>query len=236
MALFSQWVTSFLLSVTKMSDVSALAVGDLARQMTMVVLILVIVRYWECRSIRSIGLRGISMTDIFAATVTWLLLDCLVVALMNLPLSPLFNPSLKVHPTQQGFHRTLEQAPEWSRISFVIGNSFAEEIGRAYAIERLSEVTSSLYVGAFLALLCSLGTHVYYGGIDSAFFVLAGYTCVRSTLSLAAEYSRLRGWPHSAQWLLPRYVVPSADGYDPSSSSARLLNCVGEFSPYGNIA
>jgi len=128
----------------------------------------------------------------------------------HLPLPPLFSPSLAVHPAQRSFHLLLVHFPEWTRISLVVGNSFAEEVGRGYAIERLAEVTGSLYAAGFLALLFSLGLHVQSGGVDSIFAYLPGqlsfvllYLWRRNTLACVISHTLANGFNLIVWYHLP---------------------------------
>jgi hypothetical protein len=148
-------------ALPSVSDVSAWTIGNVEHQVATVLLILAIVRFWERRPFRSAGFLKVSSADVSAAVVTWLASECVEVAMKHLP--TFFSPSLAVHPSPNSFHLMLVSFPEWSRISLVVGNSLAEEVGRAYAIERLNEVTGSLYAAAFPALLFSLGEHAVYG-------------------------------------------------------------------------
>ena len=204
-------------SLTSVSNVSAWTVGTLEQQIATALLILAIVHFWERRPFRSAGFRKVSSADVSAAVVTWLAAECVEVAMKHLP--TFFSPSLAVHPSPNSYHLMLVSFPEWSRISLVVGNSFAEEVGRAYAIERLNEVTGSLYAAAFLALLFSLGEHAVYGGFENVLVYFPGqlsfvllYLWRRNTMTCVLSHTLANGfglivWYHlpvSANHLLHR--------------------------------
>ena len=212
-------VQDLLISLTDLSEVSVWGITIVAQQIATLMLLFAIIRFWERRPFSSAGLRRVSLADLSAAAITWFVAAWVEVAIRHLHVPPSLSPSLAAHPAQRSFHLALLQVPEWPRIFIVVGNSFVEEIGRAYAIERLAEVTGSLYAAALLALMFSIGTHAYYGGVDSILGYLPGqlsfvllYLWRRNTLACVVSHTLANGfglvvWYHlpiSANHLLHR--------------------------------
>jgi uncharacterized protein len=205
---FLRPTADLLVSLTSISDVSAWTVGVVAQQLSLVLLILAIVHFWERRPFCSVGFQRVSLADVSAAVVMWLVSECVEVPMKHLP--AFFSPSLAVHPSQNSFHLMLVSFPEWSRISLIVGNSFAEEVGRAYTIERLTEATGSLYAAALLALLFSLGAHALYGGFDNMLVYLPGqlsfvllYLWRRNTITCVLSHTLANGFGLIVWYHLP---------------------------------
>jgi membrane protease YdiL (CAAX protease family) len=209
-ARFFSAVENALVSLTSISDVSAWTLGVVAYQIAIVLLILGIIRFWERRPFSSAGFRRLSLADISVAVFVWIVSVWVEVATRQLHLSPFFTPKLSAHPPQQSFHLMLVSFPEWTRISLIVGNSFYEEVGRGYAIERLTETTGSLYAAGFLALLFSLGMHAYAGGAENILVYLPIqlslvllYLWRRNTIACVLSHTLANGFNLIVWYLLP---------------------------------
>jgi Type II CAAX prenyl endopeptidase Rce1-like len=160
--------------VSGVPDYAAWLIGVVVFQTITLMLLLAIIHFWERRPFSSAGMRSLSPADVSAAIAAWLLVIALRIAIAHLPLPAFLSPSPVANPSQSSFHFSMTDIPEWSRIVLIVGSAFAAEIGRGYAIERLAELTGSVYVAGGIALLLSLGALSYHQGSNLVLIYLPG--------------------------------------------------------------
>jgi uncharacterized protein len=160
--------------VSGVPDYAVWLIGVVVFQTITVMLLLAIICFWERRPLSSAGMRSLSPADVSAAIAGWLLVIALRIAIAHLPLPSLLSPSPAANPGHSSFHFSMTEVPEWSRIVLIVGSAFSAEIGRGYAIERLAELTGSVYIAGCIALLLSLGALSYHQGANLLLLYLPG--------------------------------------------------------------
>ncbi len=122
-------------------------------------LLLALVLWWERRSLRSIGLTGMSGRDVL-----WGVVGFLVGALAFAITTPLMQ-ALGLGTTGAGIAR-LAQAPVALRVVIALTAGITEEVlFRGYPIERLTELTGRLGLGAAIAYAVFVLLHLPFWGM-----------------------------------------------------------------------
>lgn len=149
------------MSVWGLSWISAWeCIGLISKLMVIIVLPLIVV-YWERRSLRSIGVRALSTRDFLAA---------IGIFLAYLQVSPRLIwmadkvPVIAVQLTLGG--TMYASLPGWLNWSGLLANGIAEEVGfRGYAIERIEELTGSRLFGASVPFVVNVLVHAPVWGL-----------------------------------------------------------------------
>lgn len=118
-----------------------------------------LVVYWERRGLDSIGLDGISWVDVAAGVGVFVL-----GAASYVVTTPLVE-SLGLETTTSGIE-TLAQLPLALVIAISLTAAFTEEVlYRGYPIERLAELTGSVWIGAAITFLVFTAVHLPFWGL-----------------------------------------------------------------------
>lgn len=124
--------------------------------------LLALVLWWERRSLASIGLTVPSGRDVL-----WGVAGFVVGALTFAITTPLIG-ALGLEDTGSGI-QTLAQLPLWLVVLVAITAGVTEEIlYRGYPIERLAELTGSIWTGAVLTFVVFAAAHVPFWGVGGA--------------------------------------------------------------------
>ena len=137
--------------------------------------VLAIVLFWERRPLRSIGLGRPSWEALrFGAMLT--------VGLMVLATLAAATVELLGLPIQDdGQAQLIMGLPIWVQLFVVLSAGFTEEVlFRGYAIERMTELTGSRWLGAIVPIVVFGGVHAPFWGIGHA--LVAGMTGLWLTL------------------------------------------------------
>jgi CAAX protease family protein len=150
-----------LMSAWGLSWISAWEFIGLISKLTVIIALPLLVVCWESRSLRSIGLRALSMRDFLAA---------IAIFLIYLQVSPRLLWIVDKMPTVAA-ELTLGSAmyaslPRWLDWSGLLANGIAEEVGfRGYAIERIEELTGSKTLGASVPFVVNVLVHAPVWGL-----------------------------------------------------------------------
>ncbi len=138
-----------------LSWISAWEFIGLISKLTVIIALPLLVVYWESRSLRSIGVRALSMRDFLAA---------IAIFLTYLLVSPRLLwiaykiPTVAAELTLGG--KLYASLPRWLDWSGLLANGIAEEVGfRGYAIERIEELTGSKFLGASVPFVVNVLAH-----------------------------------------------------------------------------
>jgi uncharacterized protein len=147
------------------------SIGLISKLMVIIALPLLVV-YWERRSLKSIGVRALSMRDLLAAVTT--LLAFLLVSPRLIGMADKI-PVVAAQLTHGG--NLYASLPKWLDWSGLLANGIAEEVGfRGYAIERIEELTGSKVIGASLPFVVNVLVHApvwgLYGMLAKALILL----------------------------------------------------------------
>jgi membrane protease YdiL (CAAX protease family) len=127
-----------------------------------VVILVMLVLFWEHLPLSSIAIRKMSVKDL-----GWSLLGFLTGVLMFAITTPLVK-SLNLSPTGSGILR-LAKMPIYLRVVVVFTAGITEEIlFRGYPIERLNALTGRLWLGAAIAYVVFVLLHIPFWGIGGA--------------------------------------------------------------------
>lgn len=146
-------------------------------------LLLVLIRFWECEPLSSVGLRRMSRQDALWALAGFLLGGAIISGTI-----PLIH-ALGQRSTESGV-RTLGELPFELRLLMVLTAGITEEIRyRGYLIERLCRLTGSLAIGAALSCAFFVLVHLPFWGPGAAIQIGLG------SLVLYALYLKRRNLP-----------------------------------------
>lgn len=130
--------------------------------------VLIIVLCWERKSLRSIGLRGLTMKDGLLALLSGVLLFAAAPALTVL-LERVFG----VRTPLKAVVAALAGYPIWLRALLAARAGFVEEIlYRGYPIERLNSLTGRMWPGALVSLVIHTLIHIPTLGLGHTFGVV----------------------------------------------------------------
>lgn len=135
-------------------------IGLISKLMVIIVLPLLVV-YWERRSLKSIGVRALSMKDLLAAV------TILFVFLLVSPRLIGMADKIPVVAAELTFADTMYASlPKWLDWSGLLANGIAEEVGfRGYAMERIEELSGSKFIGASLPFVVNVLVHAPVWGL-----------------------------------------------------------------------
>ncbi|WP_313692927.1 CPBP family intramembrane glutamic endopeptidase [Halorarum halobium] len=136
-----------------------LVVNDLGVKWFVTGLLVALVLYWEGRGLDSIGLGGLGWRDVAAAVLVFVL-----GAASYVVTTPLLA-ALGFETTVSGIE-TLARLPVALLIALSLTAAVTEEVlYRGYPIERLAELTGSVWVGAGLTFLVFTAVHLPFWGV-----------------------------------------------------------------------
>jgi len=132
------------------------------------IVILAIVRFWEARPLSSIGLVPPTRSAIlFGAKIVLGLIALAIVAGLAVQSSGL--------PLPEQPEQLVISLPLWLQLLVAASAGFTEEVlFRGYAIERMTELTGSRWIGALLPVLVFGAAHASFWGVGHA--IVAGFT------------------------------------------------------------
>ena len=131
-------------------------------------LILAIVKFWERRPLSSIGLvRPTQNAILFGAKIVLVLIGLALVAGLAVQSTGL--------PVPQQPEELVMSLPIWLQLFVAVSAGFTEEVlFRGYAIERMTELTGSRWIGALLPVVVFGAAHASFWGVGHA--IVAGFT------------------------------------------------------------
>ena len=131
-------------------------------------IILAIVKYWERRPLSSIGLvRPTRGAILFGAKIVLVLVALAMAAGLAVQSTGLPMPE---QPAE-----LVLSIPAWLQLLIAASAGFTEEVlFRGYAIERMTELTGSRWIGALLPVIVFGGAHASFWGVGHA--IVAGFT------------------------------------------------------------
>jgi membrane protease YdiL (CAAX protease family) len=138
-----------------LSWISAWELIGLVSKLVVIITLLLLVVYWERRSLTSIGLRGLSVKDVSAAIAT-----LLAFILINRSLIWFVDRMPVLRSELMSGVAMYASLPKWLDWSGLVANGIAEEVGfRGYAIERIEELTGSTPLGASVPFIVNVLVH-----------------------------------------------------------------------------
>jgi tetratricopeptide (TPR) repeat protein len=130
---------------------------EIALKLFASVAIIALVVRGERRSLRSIGIKPAHFSDLALGIAAFLLAELSMSACESL------LPNFRF--AAAGRFALFTRWPMWLVVAAALVNGIFEELGaHGFAIERLSEVTGSLFVGALIAFALDVAIHVPYWG------------------------------------------------------------------------
>ena len=142
-------------------------VEEVALKLLASLLLIAIVVRGEHRSIRSIGLKPPRLSDLGLGFAAFVLAEISMYACESIVPSFRFDAAGKV--------ALFTRSPMWLIVVGALVNGIYEELGaHGFAIERLSELTHSLTIGAAIAFALDIAVHVPYWGWQQAIILAPG--------------------------------------------------------------
>jgi uncharacterized protein len=145
----------------ELSWISAWESIGLISKLTVIIVLPLLVVYWERRRLKSIGLRALSIGDFFAA---------MAIFFAYLLISPRLIwmadkiPAVAAELTLGG--NLYASLPRWLDWPGLLANGIAEEVGfRGYAMERIEELTGSKILGASVPFVVNVLVHAPVWGL-----------------------------------------------------------------------
>ena len=153
-----------LMAAWGMSWISAWEFIGLISKLMVIIALPLLVVYWERRSLKSIGLRALSVRDLLAAAViffAFLLVSPRLIGMAD---------EIPVVAAQLRLGGNLYASlPKWLDWSGLLANGIAEEVGfRGYAMERIEELTGSKFIGASVPFVVNVLVHAPVWGLYGA--------------------------------------------------------------------
>jgi membrane protease YdiL (CAAX protease family) len=144
-----------------LSWISAWESIGLISKLVVITAIPLLVVCWERRSLTSIGVRALSVTDLLAAIAIFL--ACLLISPRLIWIADRI-PALAAELTLgSAMYASL---PKWLNWSGLLANGIAEEVGfRGYAMERIEELTGSKLLGASVPFIVNVLVHAPVWGL-----------------------------------------------------------------------
>ncbi|HLG86450.1 MAG TPA: type II CAAX endopeptidase family protein [Alphaproteobacteria bacterium] len=135
---------------------------------TLALIVLAIVRFWERRPLGSIGLeRPTRSAILFGAKIVLVLIALALAAGLAVQSTGLPMPE---QPAE-----LVISLPVWLQLFVALSAGFTEEVlFRGYAIERMTELTGSRWIGALLPVFLFGAAHASFWGVAHA--IVAGFT------------------------------------------------------------
>jgi uncharacterized protein len=161
-----------LMRVYSLSWISAWESVGLISKLTIIIVLPLLVVYWERRPLASIGMRVPSLGDWLAA------IAILIAYLLIIPLVTSIAHKVPAIVMELAVGDALYASlPRWLDWSGLLANAIAEEVGfRGYAIERIEELTGSTLLGASIPFIINVLVHAGvwgpYGMLQKAPFLL----------------------------------------------------------------
>jgi membrane protease YdiL (CAAX protease family) len=136
------------------------SIGLISKLMVIIVLPLLVV-YWEGRSLKSIGLRALSVRDLLAAAAIFFAFLLVSPRLIGMAYKiPVVAAQLRLGGNLYA------SLPKWLDWSGLLANGIAEEVGfRGYAMERIEELTGSKFIGASVPFVVNVLVHAPVWGL-----------------------------------------------------------------------
>ncbi len=122
----------------------------------MALVVLAVVLCWERQSLRSIGLRGLTMKEGLLSLLLGILLFVLVTTL-----GIFIERVIGIATSTMGVVAALAKYPIWLRALLAARAGFVEEIlYRGYPIERVNHLTGRIWPGALIGLIIHTAIHI----------------------------------------------------------------------------
>ena len=122
----------------------------------MALVVLAVVLCWERQSLRSIGLRGLTMKEGLLSLLLGILLFVLVTTL-----GIFIERVIGIATSTMGVVAALAKYPIWLRALLAARAGFVEEIlYRGYPIERVNRLTGKIWPGALIGLIIHTAIHI----------------------------------------------------------------------------
>jgi len=145
----------FLMTDWGLTWISAWESIGLRSKLIVIIVLPLLVVYWERRSLRSIGVGALSMRDFLAAIAIFLTYFLVSPRLLSIAdRIPAVSAELTLGATMYA------SLPRWLNWSGLLANGIAEEVGfRGYAMERIEELTRSKFLGASVPFTFNVLVH-----------------------------------------------------------------------------
>jgi membrane protease YdiL (CAAX protease family) len=141
--------------VSRVSQTAYMAINEICFW-TMGIGVVIVVLFWERQSLRSIGLRRLTVKEGLLSLLLGILLFILVPTL-GILIERLFG----IMTSTMRVVAALAKYPIWLRALFAARPGFVEEIlYRGYPIERLNRLTGSIWLGALISLIIHTAIHI----------------------------------------------------------------------------